>query len=128
MEIAEAVQICQWQDFWDIVINEYTLSHISTRRRQELWVMLRLKLMIELRSFGEPFSETCKRFLQVAKTFTDGNQIKLQVITPSADENRIDKVEKKLKALVTIYQYFTKISEMCSDTDISTRSTSHSLR
>jgi hypothetical protein len=51
MEIAEAVQIYQWQDFWDIVINEYTISHISARRRQELWVMLRLKLMIELRSF-----------------------------------------------------------------------------
>jgi hypothetical protein len=111
MEIAEAVQIYQWQDFWDIVINEYTISHISARRRQELWVMLRLKLMIELRSFGEPFSEACKRFQQVAKTLADGKQKKLQVITPSTEENLSGNIDKKLEALVTIYQHFTKTSE-----------------
>ena len=111
MEIAEAIQICQWQDFWDILINEYTLSHTSTRRRQELWVTLRLQLMIELRSFGEPLSEICKRFQQVANTLTDSKQKKLQGIMLSTDKDLHSNVIKKLEALVTIYQYFTKISE-----------------
>jgi hypothetical protein len=92
------------------VINEYTVSHTSVRRRQELWVLFRLKVMLELRSFGEFFSETCKRFQQVAKTLAYRQPKNLQMITPLTQESLMDKVEKKLVALVTIYQYLTKIS------------------
>ncbi len=108
MEIAEAIQICKWQDFWNTMITEFTITNTSSRHHQELWVRIRLKIITELQSFEEPFDQTLKRFQQTVCAHTYHQHKKRQIIKLAC---LTDKVEKKLVALATIYNYLTKKSE-----------------
>lgn len=110
MEIAEAIQICRLQEFWDEVITEYAITHPSPRRRQELWILLRSKLIVELLSIGEPIPEMIKRFQQHTKDIVNLNQ-KRPLPSPMPDANVNKMVERKLDAISSIYNAFTNLTE-----------------
>jgi hypothetical protein len=110
MEIAEAIQICRLQEFWDEVITEYAITHPSPRRRQELWILLRSKLIVELMSIGEPIPEMLKRFQQHTKDIVNLNQ-KRPLPSPMPDANVNKMVERKLDAISSIYNAFTNLTE-----------------
>jgi len=110
MEITEAIEICRLQEFWEQVINEYSFSRPSPRRRQELWIILRSKLMVELVNIGEPVPKMLKRFQQLTKDIINYNR-KKTLITPLTERSLPGIVEKKLDAISTIYNSFIKISE-----------------
>jgi hypothetical protein len=112
MEIAEAVQICRLQEFWNQVITEYTTSRSSPRRQQELWVILRSKLMVELRNLGEPIPKILIRFQHLTKDLPHLKRKKFSLSIPvKARAHLQGTAEKKLEALTIIYNSFTKISE-----------------
>jgi hypothetical protein len=110
MEIAEAIQICRLQEFWDKVINEYTISHLSPHRRQELWILLRSKLIVEIMNMGKPIPEMLKRFQQQTKDIINPKQ-KKPMTSPISDTFVNGIVEKKLEAISTIYYAFINITE-----------------
>ena len=110
MEITEAIEICRLQEFWQQVIDEYSLTHPSPRRQQELWVILRSKLMAELLNIGEPVPKLLKRFQHLTKN-TLKNSRKPNFITTMIQTPLHRIVEKKLDAISTIYSAFITISE-----------------
>lgn len=110
MEITEAIEICRLQEFWEQVINEYSISRPSPRRRQELWIILRSKLMVELRNIGEPVPKVRKRFQDLTKDIINYKR-KQSLITPMTETPLQGLVEKKLDSTSTIYNSFIKISE-----------------
>ena len=110
MEITEAIEICRLQEFWEQVIDEYSLTRPSPRRQQELWVILRSKLMAELLNIGEPVPKLLKRFQHLTKnTFKNSRKTNLITTMIQTPLHRI--VEKKLDAISTIYSAFITISE-----------------
>ena len=110
MEITEAIEICRLQEFWEQVINEYSITRPSLRRRQELWIFLRSKLMVELINIGEPVPKVLKRFQHLTTDIINYKR-KKSLITPIAETPLHGIVEKKLDAISTIYNSFVKISE-----------------
>lgn len=110
MKITEAIEICRLQEFWEQVINEYKISRPSPRRRQELWIIMRSKLMVELVNIGEPVPKMLKRFQHLTKESVNPKR-KKTLITPMAESPLHRIVEKKLDAISTIYNSFIKISE-----------------
>ena len=99
MEITEAIEICRLQEFWEQVIDEYSLTRPSPRRQQELWVILRSKLMAELLNIGEPVPKILERFQRLTKiTFENNRKIDLFTTMTKAPFHRI--IEKKLDAIL----------------------------
>ena len=110
MEIAKAIEICSLQEFWEQIINECSISRPPPRRRQELWIILRSKLMVELLNTGEPVPVILKRFQHLTKNIINYKQ-KKSLIAPLTEEPLHEIVEKKLDAISTIYYSFHKIFE-----------------
>ena len=111
MEIAEAVQICRLQEFWNQVITEYSTTRPSPRRQQELWIMLRSKLMVELRNLGEPIPKILIRFQHLTKDLPNLKRKRFSLSIPVTARKPLQGTAKKLEALTIIYNSFTKISE-----------------
>lgn len=111
MEITEAIQICRLQEVWNQVITEYITSRPSPRRQQELWIMLRSKLMVELRNLGEPIPKILIRFQRLTKDLPNHRRKRSSLSIPMTEMHLQGTTEKKLEALTIIYNSFTKISE-----------------
>jgi hypothetical protein len=109
MKITEAIEICRLQEFWEQIITEYSISR-PPRRRQELWIMLRSKLMVELLNIGEPVPMMLKRFQHLTRNIINAKQ-KKSLIAPMTEMPVHEIVEKKLEAISTIYYSFLKISD-----------------
>ena len=110
MEIAEAIEICGLQEFWEQIISEYSISCPPPRHRQELWIILRNKLMVELLNIGEPVPMMFKRFQNLTKNIINCKQ-KKSLSSSMTEMSLHEIVEKKLDAISTIYYSFLKISE-----------------
>ena len=108
MKITEAIEICRLQEFWEQIINEYSISRPPPRRRQELWIILRSKLMVELLNIGEPVPMMLKRFQHLTRNIIN---YKKTLIAPMTEMPVHEIVDKKLEAISTIYYSFLKISE-----------------
>lgn len=113
MEITEAIEICRLQEIWEQAINEYLSSRFSPRRRQELWIILRSKLMIELINIGEPVPTILEKFQHLTKNIGNHKR-KKSLIRPMTETPLHGTVERKLDAISTIYNFFIKVSEETS--------------
>ena len=104
MDIYDAVRVFAWEHFfWDIV-KELRGQYTSPRRRQEIWVFLRHKLMIELLSFPRPVTEIMQLFQQLSKAYSR-HRDKYQSRIPQ------DLISHKLEALLVVYNYLTRLSD-----------------